>query len=315
MSDVFFILTPNYLALDHAGPAEAMRIAADEGARLRLHTVGPEADCISSLGLASRVDPLPEKLPKHALLVLVGTVDEDRDYASPAAQQLVIWLQSTVRADTRIACICSGALLAAMAGLLNGRRCTTHHALTAKLAALVPSARVEQDRIFVEDGPIATSAGITAGIDLALWLIEQQAGAALAARVARRMVVYSRRDGAAPQLSPFMAHRNHLNPALHKAQDLIAADPAHPWSLAALAARVHVSPRHLSRLFREHAATSIVAYRQALQIEVARERIVQGARIEAAAEAAGFSSARTLRRVWKEITGGTPADARRQACR
>ncbi len=307
MNEVFFILTPHYLALDHAGPAEAMRIAIDEGARLRLHTVGPAAECVSSLGLISRVSPLPEKLPDQALLVLVGTVDEDHDYSTAPAQQLVAWLAQNVRADTRIACICSGALLAAMAGLLNGRRCTTHHALTGKLAALAPGARVEQDRIFVEDGPIATSAGITAGIDLALWLIEQQAGAALAARVARRMVVYARRDGTAAQLSPFMAHRNHLNPALHKAQDLIAADPAQHWTLASLAERVHVSERHLCRLFRTHTASSVVAYRQALQIEVARDRIARGATVETAAAAAGFGSARTLRRVWKQIVGGTPA--------
>ncbi|MCG9054233.1 hypothetical protein LH447_14260 [Laribacter hongkongensis] len=93
MTGIFFVLTPNYLVLDHAGMAEAMRIAIDEGAALSLHTVGPVADCINSLGLVSRLDPLLVRIPEQAMLVLVGTMDEDRDYSTPAALQVIDWLR------------------------------------------------------------------------------------------------------------------------------------------------------------------------------------------------------------------------------
>ena len=306
MTGIFFVLTPNYLVLDHAGMAEAMRIAIDEGAALSLHTVGPVADCINSLGLVSRLDPLPARIPEQAMLVLVGTMDEDRDYSTPAALQVIDWLRQVTRADTQITCICSGALLAARAGLLDGHRCTTHHRLTDRLARLAPLARVEENRIFVEDGRVATSAGITAGIDLALWLIESLAGSVVAARVARRMVIYVRRDGSMAQQSPWMAHRNHLHPALHKAQDLIADNPAQRWTLEQLADRVHVSARHLARLFRIHAGTSLVEYRHSLQIGIARTCLAQGATVAEASETAGFASTRDFRRVWQQREEGTP---------
>lgn len=120
--------------------AEAMRIAIDEGAALSLHTVGPVADCINSLGLVSRLDPLPARDSGTGHAVLVGTMDEDRDYSTPALQ-VIDWLRQVTRADTQITRICSGALLAARAGLLDGHRRTTHHRLTDRLARLAPLAR------------------------------------------------------------------------------------------------------------------------------------------------------------------------------
>ena len=116
-------------------------------------------------------------------------------------------------------------------GLLSGRQCTTHHNLIETLRALAPDATVLDDRIFVEDGPLLTSAGITTGIDLALYLIEGHFGPELAAMVARRQVVFMRRSGRDPQLSPWLAYRNHLHPAVHRAQDAIAREPARRWSL------------------------------------------------------------------------------------
>ena len=312
---VYFVLTPNYLALDFAGPAEVLRVAADEGLALTLSTFGPERRCQSSLGLVSEIGPLPDALPDNALLVLVGTVNEAHDYQTEPALRLVHWLGSSLRADTRVACICSGALLAAMAGLLDGRRCTTHHALTATLRALAPTAHVEENRLFVEDGPLATSAGITAGVDLALRLVERLGGVELAARVARRMVVWARRSGADPQLPPQLAARKHLHPAVHRAQDALDADPARAWPLAELARLACVSERHLSRLFREHAGCSVGAYRQTLQLARAHATLEQGATVEAAASAAGFDSARTLRRVWRAHYGESPLAGRAGAAR
>lgn len=310
MTDVWFLLTPRYLALDLVGPAEAFRMAVEEGASFRLHIAGPEQECVSSLGLVSRVDPLPDALADGSLVVLVGTVSEELDYATPAARCLVDWLRQRVTPRVQLATVCSGALLAAMAGLLDGRACTTHHSLTARLAALAPAARVLDNRVYVEDGHVATSAGITTGMDLALALIERHAGPDVAARVARRMVLYTRRAGDDPQLSPWLAYRNHLHPAVHRAQDLVARDPTRRWAVAELADRVHLSPRQLTRLFREQAGVGIVEYQQRLRVALAHQLLRQGVSVERAADGAGFASARDLRRVWHKFEAGAPGRGR-----
>ena len=179
---VYFILTPGVLLLDYAGPAEALRMARDMGAPLVLHTCGPRPEVNTSLGTQlTGLEPLPEQLPPNSLVLITGNSHEREDYATPAAQQVVRWLQTAMQPDTRLASICSGALLLAMAGQLDGLRCTTHHSLIADLQALAPTAQVQADRIFVDAGRVLTSAGITTGIDLALYIVEQVAGAALAA--------------------------------------------------------------------------------------------------------------------------------------
>jgi transcriptional regulator GlxA family with amidase domain len=306
--DMLFILHPGHTAFDFAGPAEVLRKAADEGAPFRLAVAGPEAECANSLGVVNRVAPLPDTLADETMVFLLGTEDEERDFAAPAGQQIVDWLKTRFDpARHHLACICTGALLAARAGLLDGRRCTTHHALTHLLADWAPRAQVLENRLFVEDGPVLTSAGISGGVDLALAIVERFAGGPIATRVARRMVLYLRRTGGDPQLSPWLAYRNHLHPAVHKAQDLIARDPAADWPVTELASRVHVSPRHLSRLFRTEAGIGIVDYQHGLRIELARQLIAHGMSVERAAEGAGFGSARDLRRIWKRHAGGSPS--------
>lgn len=305
---IYLVVLPGVLLLDYAGPAEALRMARDMGAPLELHTCGPQASAATSLGPALvGLEPLPERLPPHSLVLLVGNRHEREDYATPAAQAVVRWLQQVPQADTRLGSICSGALLLAMAGCLDGRRCTTHHSLVADVQALAPRAQVVDDRIFVDDGQVLTSAGITTGIDLALYLIEQLAGAELAGRVARRLVLYTRRGQHDPQTSPWLAHRNHMHPAVHRVQDAVALAPEHGWTLQALAARACVSPRHLSRLFALHTGTSVVGYVQQLRIARAQDMLARtDATVEQVALACGFASARDLRRVWRQYATGTP---------
>jgi transcriptional regulator GlxA family with amidase domain len=305
---VWFVVTPNVLLLDYAGAAEAMRMAAEMGGKLVVHTCAPVVQVGTSLGIElAGLEPLPATLPENSLVVLAGNADEAHDMATPAARAVVRWLRTVPRTDTRIASICSGALLLAQAGLLDGRRCTTHHAVIDLLKAAAPGALVEEDRIFVDDDPVLTSAGITTGIDLALHLIERHAGAELAARVARRLVVYLRRDGNDPQLSPWLSHRNHMHPAVHKAQDVIAADPTRAWSVAELATLVHTSARHLSRLFAEHADIGVLAYQQLLRVARAKELLAgTPLSVERVAEQCGFASARDFRRVWKKFSDRAP---------
>lgn len=302
---VYLVVTPGVLLLDYAGPAEALRMARDMGAPLVLRTCGPRPEVSTSLDThLTGLEPLPQPLPPNSLVLITGNSHEREDYATPAAQQVVRWLQTATLPDTRLASICSGALLLAMAGRLDGLRCTTHHSLIADLQVLAPRAQVQADRIFVHDGPVLTSAGITTGIDLALYIVEQTAGAALAAQVARRLVMYTRRGPNDPQLSPWLAHRNHMHPAVHRAQDAItqslAQDPARRWSLPELADVACVSPRHLSRLFMLHTGISVVDYQQRLRMARARELLTQQPALtqEQLAQACGFGSARDFRRVW-----------------
>jgi len=306
---VWFVLTPNVLMLDYAGPAEALRMAGEMGADMAVHTCAPVAQLRTSLGVElAGLAALPARLPPDSLVIVTGNACEAEDYARPEAHAVVAWLRGAVQADTQFASICSGALLLAAAGLLDGRRCTTHHSLIDALRLAAPAAKVEENRVFVDDGPLLTSAGITTGIDLALYLIERHAGAELAARVARRLVVYQRRGGNDPQLSPWLAHRNHLHPAVHRAQDAIAQDPARSWSVDELAAQAHVSARHLTRLFAEHAGISVVGYQQRLRVARARELLAERQlSVERVAELAGFASARDFRRVWQRYEGGTPS--------
>lgn len=312
--------------------------------RFALRYVGAQDTIATSIGLPlTGIEALPAAPADDALIFLIGAVDMrrplrdssddihasrpagaphsepgDHAQATDATDPIVAWLTGLgaaaargERAPLQLACICTGALLAARAGLLDGRLCTTHHSLCAQLQTLAPRARVLENRLFVCDGPVRTSAGITAGIDLALHLVAELCGHHVAATVARNLVVYARRSGNDPQLSPWLSGRNHLNPALHRVQDAIAADPARPWTLAELAAIACSSERHLARLFREFADTHALDYIHGLRMALARELLVHShLDLERVAERAGFGSARQMRRVWQKFDATPPAQWR-----
>lgn len=318
---VFVVLPPRLLLLDVAGPLEVLRRANVEqhGIRFILRYIGSATEMESSIGLAlARIEPLPPALPDGAMVILPGSittppVPSDHEAAANAAQEaeIVRWLRHAIRPSIRLVSICSGAFLAARAGLLDGHDCTTHYACCAQLAALAPRARVLENRLYVEDDERFCSAGITAGVDLMLYMLAKMAGAAVAVAVARYLVVYLRRGGADPQLSPWLEGRNHLHPAVHRAQDAIAAAPARDWSLTSLADGAAVSPRHLSRLFREHSGMSVVDYVARMRVALARQ-LLAGSRldIESVAERSGFGSTRQFRRVWNRLHREPPSRMR-----
>jgi transcriptional regulator GlxA family with amidase domain len=321
---VLVVLPPQTLLLDVAGPIEVLRKAnqIQERVRFDVRYVGPSERVTSSVGLAiSGIDPLPPVLPDGAILVLSGSADEvlktvrsgsettDR-HADEAA--IVAWLKDVVRPGVTLVSICSGALLAARAGLLDGYECTTHFGSCEELARIAPKARVVENRLYVEDGERLTSAGVTAGIDLMLHLVARLLDAACAVAVARFLVVYLRRGGSDPQLSPWLEGRNHVHPVIHRVQDAIAAEPAGAWTLEALARKAGASPRHLSRLFNDHAGMSVPDYVSRLRIAVARELLGQTRLdMERVAERAGFGSTRQLRRAWSRFYASPPSAARR----
>ena len=311
MKDIVFVLLPQTLLLDLAGPAEAFRLAnqrliqcgRSEGYRLRFVAAHPEM--VTSVGLIlGALELLPDTLPAGARVVLLGQPSG----AESALQGRVPrawaetrrWLARAVAprlGEVELATVCAGTLLAADAGLLGGRRCTTHHESLDDLARLAPSATVVGNRVFVVDGPVASSAGCTAGIDLALHLIARDQGEALAAAVAQVMVVYLRRGPDDPELSPLLARRDHLHPAVHRVQDALCADPSAAWSLGRMAEVACVTPRHLSRLFREHAGATPHDYLQDVRFALAERAIGEGRPTKQAVAEAGIGGTRQWRRM------------------
>ena len=313
MKDIAFVVLPGTLLLDIAGPAEAFRLANQRllrqgrPAAYRLRYIGPQAEAQTSVGaLLTQLEPLPATLPDGATVVLLG---QPSGFESPLQRPLPKawsetrrWLARVLAPgleDGRLALIsvCAGTLLAADAGLLAGRRCTTHHESLDDLARMAPAATVAANRVFVLDGPIASSAGITAGIDLALHLIARDHGDALAAAVAQVMVVYLRRGPEDPEISPLRAGRNHLHPAVHRVQDAVCEQPAAPWSLQQLAAVAHVTPRHLTRLFGEHVGRSPRQYVESVRVALAERALQGGQATKQAIAAVGIAGDRQWRRM------------------
>lgn len=327
--DVLFVILPHSLLLDIAGPAEAFRLANQHRdlvglpPRFRLRYAAPAELEDTSVGLAiANLEPLPHHLRPGTWVVVVGQPTEHLSELTPAVVTTARWLNrslgESVRANAgnyRLVTICSGTLLAARAGLLGGRRCTTHHELLGALRALAPRAQVMDNRVFVVDGPLASSAGITAGIDVALHLIGEECGDALAGEVAEDMVVYLRRSDRDPEQSPYRGGRGHLHTTVHRVQDAIVNSPERDWDMAALAEVGNTTERHLLRLFLEHAHVSPLHYLQAIRLERARQALEYGASVTRAAEFSGFRSALQMRRAWSKHWGGSPRDAVRTARR
>lgn len=320
--DVLFVIVPHSLLLDIAGPAEAFRLANQHRERhglpprFRLRFAAPNQMQETSVGLSiAGMEPLPQELCATTWVVVVGQPTEHLGAATPAVTAAARWLSRclgrSLRENSdehRLVTICSGTLLAARAGLLGGRRCTTHHELLDALRTLAPQAKVIDNRVFVVDGPIASSAGITAGIDVALHLIAEECGEALAASIAEDMVVYLRRSDRDPEQSPFRMNRGHLHATVHRVQHAIINAPERDWNMAALAQAGHVTERHLLRLFIEYARVSPLQYLQAIRLERARQALEYGTSVTRAAEVAGFRSGLQMRRAWTRQWGGSPRD-------
>jgi len=318
MIDVLFLLLPGSLILDWAGPAEALRIAnglmrqQGRAAPFALRFCAPRPDSVTSVGVQlAGLEALPASLAAQASwVVLVGQAGTHIGIDAPDTRALLNWLRPLQLAPGRLelVTICAGAVLAAHAGLLAGRRATTHHHHLDELQRVAPACEVVRNRVFVEDSPVYSSAGVTTGIDLILHRIDAICGPALAAQVAQTMVVALRRGPHDPELSPFLAYRNHVHPALHRVQDAVSQSPQADWSVPGMAAVAHTSPRHLTRLFLEYAQIAPLQYLRRIRLAVAQTALASGDSVTEAAAAAGFSSDTQLRRAWQHFAvPGTPS--------
>jgi transcriptional regulator GlxA family with amidase domain len=233
----------------------------------------------------------------------------------------VEWLRDGAARGARFASVCTGAAALGEAGLLDGRRCTTHWSLTELMRQRYPSARVQDSVLYVHDGPVSTSAGFSTGIDLALSIVESDHGPALTAEVARTLVLYLRRDGSAHQVSPFLRHRAHLNSAVHRVQEHLAQHLDDRHTLADLATVARLSPRGLTRAFTTTIGMTPLEYQQDLRLALAVSLLTEtDLTVEAVATRCGFRDPRQFRRLFTSRHGAPPVglapplSSRRPSC-
>lgn len=305
MPTVVFLLAPQLHLLDLAGPAQVFSTAADYGHHYTLRYVAEHEDVPTVQGVRLSAQTGWPDLGRDDLILVPGWRAQVPSRGVPLGEQSLRRLAEHHARGGLVGSVCAGAEALGAAGLLDGRRCTTHHDIAGDLAARYPRASVIQDVLYVVDGRVATSAGIASGIDLALHLIAVRHGPGTAARVARAMVVYARRNGDEHQASALLRHRSHLSDLAHRAQDHIESRFTGPLPLAELAAACSVSERSLTRRFTEATGTTPLRYQQALRLERAEHLIGHGTSVEAAAQAVGFADARMLRRL--RAARGKPA--------
>lgn len=272
---------PDCQLLDVAGPwqvfATANQLAGET--LYRLHLLAERAGPITTNGLLridadiawDGVEPLG---PIDTFLVAGGSgVFAQRDDAGLLAR-----LRAQAGRVRRLGAVCTGAFLLAAAGLLDGRRATTHWRHAERLATEHPGVRVDADALYIVSGDRYTSAGVTAGIDLALSLVAADHGPALAGRAARELVMFLHRPGGQSQFSEVLAHQARAGGPLRRLVDALHADPGGAHDLESMAGLAAVTPRHLSRLFRRHLQTTPGAYLTRLRLEGARTCLLEGDR-------------------------------------
>lgn len=307
MRDVLIVLFDEVQCLDVTGPLE---VFAHAGYRTRTASLGGGAVRTSSGLRIAPDDDLVEARPRDLLLV-PGGPGSRRD--NP---ELTAWLAANSGRAKLLASVCTGAFLLAAAGLLTGRRVTTHWSHCATLAGRYPEITVDPDPIYVRDGDVITSAGVTAGIDLALALVEDDLGRDDALRIARELVVFLRRPGNQAQFSAQLAAQVASREPLRDVQQWIADHPAADLSVPALASRASLSPRQFARAFAAQTGVPPGRYVDRVRLESARRRLEDTADgVEQTARACGYGTAEAMRRAFVKALGTSPAEYRRRFTR
>ncbi|MDX8035984.1 GlxA family transcriptional regulator [Lentzea sp. BCCO 10_0856] len=305
---IVFLLFDRMKMLDVTGPAEVFAEANIVGADYTISYVSASGEPVmTSIGIRLPVDGTPDDvLDADTVVVSGGDVLVQRGV--PA--DLVAAIQSLQGGARRLVSICTGSFALAAAGVLSGRRATTHWRVADRLARAHPDVQVEADALFVEDRGVFTSAGVSAGMDLALALVEQDYGPDLAREVARRLVMFMQRPGGQSQFSAPLEIRPPRTPVLREVVDLVSAQPALDHSARTLAARVGVSSRHLARLFATELDTTPARFVEQVRLDHAKVLLDAGHGVAQAAREAGFGSSETMRRVFVARLGASPSEYR-----
>jgi len=312
--NVYFLLLPNVTLVDFAAMVEPLRIVHDSQPSFRIHFISTSREILSSANvLLGNLEPLPDHLPDGAIVVIPGTPSSAKDYSSAEAEHAAMWLRKAIQSNHWICTVCSGIFLVAKAGMLDGRRCTTHFSLLERLRKLCPTADVLENKVFVRDKNLFSCAGAMAGFDLALHMVSELFDARTSVEVANNLVLYVRRTENDDAKSPWLEHRTHLHPVVHAAQNLIEKNLQHPWTVETIAEEVHTSARNLSRLFKLHAGISPSMYIAKLRAAAAADYLRNtDMSLEKIASAVGFSSPEHMRRTCRRTGAGVPSEVRRR---
>jgi transcriptional regulator GlxA family with amidase domain len=311
---VLIVLFDRVQSLDVTGPLEVFAGARDhQGERAyRVRTAslgGAQVRTTSGLAIVPDGDLRDEgQADPPDLLIVPGGAG-----ARCGDPDLVGWIRAHAPRSSRVASVCTGAFLLAEAGLLDGRRATTHWSQCAALRDQYPAVQVDPDPIFVKDGNVATSAGVTAGIDLALALVEDDLGRDMALAIARHLVVFLRRPGNQAQFSAQLSAQVADRAPLRDVQQWIAEHPSGDLSVEALAERASLSPRHFARAFAAEVGMPPGRYVERSRLEAARRHLEDtAAGIAQTARACGYRTPEAMRRAFIEALGVSPAEYRRR---
>jgi transcriptional regulator GlxA family with amidase domain len=305
------VVFPDVQSLDVTGPTEVFSLAQ------RLGHAPYEIELVASRAAPVRTSSGLRLLPDRAVSACRGPIDTlivAGGLGTAAArrdERLIAWLGGAAGRSRRVASVCTGAFLLAKAGLLDGRRATTHWDSCAALRRHHPEVTVEPDPIFVRDGEVYTSAGVTAGIDLALALVEEDAGRDAAREVARQLVVFVQRPGGQAQFSAQLSHPPARRPALRELQAWLPDHLDQDLTVEALAERAFMSPRNFARAFRREVGVTPAAYVAGLRVERARSELEAGdAPVEVVARRCGFGTVETMRRSFRRRLHASPVEYR-----
>jgi transcriptional regulator GlxA family with amidase domain len=305
---VVVVVFPGVQGLDVTGPVEVFAAAGAYDVSVVATRPGPLK---TSSGLTLVPDNVTSRVrgPLDTLVVAGG----DGTREALADRSLVDWVRRVAPRCRRVTSVCSGAFVLAEAGLLDGRRATTHWSACDLLARRHPSVEVDPSPIYVRDGNVWTSAGVTAGMDLALALVEEDLGRDTALAIARRLVLFLRRPGNQSQFSAQLSAQFAARHGLREVQRWVAEHPGEDLSVAALARRAAMSERHFARAFRDEVGTTPARFVEQVRLEAARRRLEESDDgVEAVASWCGFGTAETMRRTFLRALRLSPAEYRRR---
>jgi transcriptional regulator GlxA family with amidase domain len=312
---IAILATPGVQLLDVSGPLDVFA-EANVQAGTDVYQLRVVASALGTIRSSSGVRLMPDMVIGQKLAEKIDTLlvagAPNMAEASPE-RRVVDWVREIAGGVRRYGSVCSGAFLLANAGLLNGRRVTTHWAVADRLAAAFPSVTVDPDAIHVRDGRLRTAAGVTAGLDLSLALVEEDLGREVAMKVAAQLVMFFKRPGGQMQFSRKGEAVPVGRSALQETQRWIVAHPGEDLSIAQLASRTGLSSRHFARLFRQEVGVAPAAWVQEARVAAARRLLESGQTVpKQVASQCGFANADTLRRAFVRVVGVTPAEYRKR---
>lgn len=260
---IIFLILPQTHLLDLAGPDQVFLELTDSDADIKVEYCSPVKEILTSSHLSiSKLKHFSKvKVAGGDYIFIPGAnVHYLMQKNIPGEKEMISWLKDAYHNGTSLCSVCSGAFFLAKTGLLNGKRCTTHWKRTAELKQKFPHINLVENILFTEDEKIFTSAGVTAGIDLALYIVSKIKDESFSFRIARELVVYMRRKGNEAQQSVFMNYRNHIHAGIHEVQDYVQENISRKISLSHLAGIAYMSPRNLSRIFKKETGVTVNNY-------------------------------------------------------